>query len=74
MIVEQDTDFVIGAPPCTDSSQWNQDMNHPKIPEDVVKKRMEEARMHLKFMCEIYKDRHRRGNMFLQEHPAFATS
>ena len=30
--------------------------------------------MHLKFMCEINSDRHRRGKWFLHEHPAFATS
>ena len=49
-------------------------MNHLKMPKDVVKKRMEEARVHLKFTCEIYNDRHRRGKWFLHEHPALATS
>ena len=53
MVAEQDPDLIIGAPPCTDFRQWNQDMNHPKMPEDIAKKRTEEARMRLKFMCEI---------------------
>ena len=73
-IAEQVPDFVIGAPPYTDFCQWNQYMKHPKMPEDIVKRRMEEARMHLKVMCEIYRDRHRKGKWFLHEHPAYATS
>ena len=30
--------------------------------------------MHLKFMCEIYRDHHRRAKWFLHEHRAFAAS
>ena len=65
---------VIGSPPCTDFCILNQNINHPKMDPDEVKRRMVEARLHLQFCIEIYQHQLDYGRHFLHEHPASATS
>ena len=65
---------VIGSPPCTDSCTLNQNINHKKMPAEEVRRRMTEARLHLEFCAEIYKEQMCAGRHFLHEHPLTATS
>ena len=62
--------LLIGSPDCTMFSQlqklseWN----------DQTTSRWNQARRHLQFVCELYRDQVRRGVWFLHEHPIGASS
>ena len=66
--------WVIGSPPCTFFSSWNQGMNHRKMDPLRVEALRKEAVMHLHFMCSIYRMQLDDGRHFLHEHPSTATS
>ena len=56
---------VIGSPPCTDFCTLNHNINHKKMAPDEVRRRMAEARLHLEFCAEVYKEQMRAGKHFL---------
>ena len=74
MIRESDPDWVIGAPPCTAFSIWNHGMNYKKMDQAEVQRRLREGRLHLNFVCSLYRRQMARGKFFLHEHPASALS
>jgi len=65
---------VIGSPPCTEWTRLNRNINHPRMHPEEVRRRMWEARVHMEFVAQIYKDQLRAGRHFLHEHPASADS
>ena len=66
--------WVIGCPPCTFFSAWNQGINHRKMSPERVETLRREAVMHLHFVASLYKIQLNAGRHFLHEHPAGATS
>ena len=66
--------WVIGCPPCTFFSLWNQGLNHKKMDPEVVEQRRQEAIKHLRFVIGLYKIQLDGGRHFLHEHPETATS
>ena len=73
-IEEQKPTWVIGCPPCTFFSLWNQAMNHRKMHPDEVEKRRKEAVRHLRFVVGLYMIQLTNGRHFLHEHPETASS
>ena len=65
--------LTIGSPMCTIHSTMNQ-INHARMPPEVVKASFEYARMHLKFATPLYKIQVQGGRYVLHEHPASASS
>ena len=74
LIYRQRPQWLIGAPPCTAFSIWNYAMNYAKMDGDVVREKLEEGRLHLKFMCSLYRYQAKQGRYYLHEHPASALS
>ena len=73
LIEQEDPDWIIGIPPCTCFSCW-QNINFRDLSDEEKDARMAEGRQHLKFVVKIYKQRHEAGKYFLHEHPSGATS
>ena len=69
LFLEQKPDWVIGAPPCTDFSMLNVGLNFPRMNPDVVKRRVEMAMLHIRFVVKMYKHQMQQGKFFLHEHP-----
>ena len=74
MVIELKPTWVIGSPPCTFFSAWNQGINHRKMDPARVEALRKEAIMHLHFVMGIYRIQLDGGRHFLHEHPAGATS
>ena len=74
MIDEQDPDWILGAPPCTSFSIWNYAINYAKMDADVVRAKLAEGRLHLNFVCSLYRRQVARGKYFLHEQRATALS
>ena len=49
-VEEHKPTWIIGCPPCTLLSRWNQGLDHKKIDPQVVEERRREAAMHLRFL------------------------
>ena len=49
-------------------------MNYKKMDGDAVRAKLAEGRLHLKFVCRLYKRQIKKGKFFLHEHPASALS
>ena len=64
---------LIGSPMCTAFSQL-QALNRRKLGETLWRARIEEATRHLVFCCALYFEQMKRGDYFLHEHPAGASS
>jgi len=73
IIENDDPDWVIGCPPCTDFSVLGRS-NHRRMDPDEVRRRMREARTHLHFCVQVYHNQLSRGKDFLHEHPLGASS
>ena len=69
-----DPDWVIGAPPCTAFSIWNYALDFKDMDAEAVRDKLAEGRIRLKICCRMYRRHLRRGQIFLHEHPATATS
>ena len=74
MIERQDPDWIIGAPPCTAFSIWNHGINFKKMDREKVREMLHEGRLHLSFVCSIYRMQMKKNKWFLHEHPATAMS
>jgi hypothetical protein len=74
LISAQDPDWIIGSPPCTPYSIWNFGINYKKMDPDKVKTMLAEGKVHLDFVCSLYRRQLRRGKHVLHEHPATALS
>ena len=72
-IQEERPELLIGSPVCT---MWSQMMNINKDRMDPLeyKERLNQARTHLKFVCELYIMQHEAGRYYLHEHPQGASS
>ena len=66
--------WVIGSPPCTFFSAWNQGINLRRMDPAKVELMRAEAVKHLHFVMGIYKMQLDGGRHFLHEHPATASS
>ena len=66
--------WVIGSPPCTFFSAWNQGINHRKMDPERVEELRKQAITHLHFVIGIYRMQLDGGRHFLHEHPAGAMS
>ena len=49
-------------------------MNYPKMDQAKVRELLAEGRLHLNFMCSIYRRQQAKGKYYLHEHPATALS
>ncbi len=70
---DDDPDWLVGSPPCTDFSvlgRWN----HKRMKIEDVRRRLREARRHLEFCILLYNKQVARGKHFLHEHPQGASS
>ncbi len=65
--------FLIGSPACTAFCTW-QRLNEQKCDSELMKKKLEKARMHLEFVVSLYREQLEGGRYFLHEHPKYATS
>ncbi len=73
MVREQKPLFLVGSPMCTAFCTW-QRLNAQKSDPELVAKKLENARMHLRFVVQLYREQLEGGRYFLHEHPRFATS
>jgi hypothetical protein len=71
---EEDPWLIIGSPPCTDFSALNVGLNHPKMENEEVRRRLVQAHLLLNFALDVYRWQMSRGKYFLHEHPNSATS
>ena len=55
MVDEQQPEWIVGAPPCTPFSIWNYAMKHPKMDSDQAQALIAEGRIHLNFVCSLYR-------------------
>ena len=74
IVDEQQPEWIVGAPPCTPFSIWNYAMNYPKMNPDRVRAMVAEGRIHLNFVCSLYRKQIPAGRIYLHEHPATALS
>ncbi len=65
--------FLIGSPMCTRFCTW-QGLNDHRRDAGVVHREHVQAMVHLRFVCELYRDQVNEGRYFLHEHPAGASS
>ena len=73
-VEEEKPRWIIGCPPCTFFSLWNQGMNHKKMDPERVEVLRREAVQHLHFVIGLYKLQLETCLHFLHEHPATARS
>ena len=69
---EQEFDLIVGSPMCTAHSPW-QRINRLRNPV-AYKRKKQESRRHLEFVCKIYRRQIKKGKPLLHEHPAQADS
>ena len=74
IVHDDDPDWIVGSPPCTNFSPLNVGLNFPKMDPAEVERRVLEGLVHLKFVCQLYRHQARRGKHFLHEHPKGALS
>ena len=74
MVETEKPTWLIGSPPCTFFSSWNQGINHKRMSLDRVETLRKEAVLHLHFVVSLYKIQLSSGRHFLHEHPAGASS
>ena len=74
IVEETKPTWIIGSPPCTFFSVWNQGINHRKMDPEKVETLRKEAIKHLHFVVGLYKIQLDGGRHFLHEHPAGASS
>ena len=65
--------FIIGSPPC-DQSSIMQNLNNGKRDPEEVRRKMIEAKVHLEFCAELYHMQMNAGRYYLHEHPTSAAS
>ena len=73
MVQEDKPDWLIGSPPCTAFSLWQQ-LNFSKMTEEKVKRNLAEGRLHLRFMVSLDYEQIKGGRHVLHEHPQGAAS
>ena len=61
IIDEKNPDWILGAPPCTPFSIWNYAMNYPKMDPAKVQALIDDGRVHLNFMCSLYRRQMAKG-------------
>ena len=67
--------FLIGSPPCTLFSSWQQMYNaRHNLSEEEARRRRAAGEVHLAFVCELYQAQVDDGKYFLHEHPQAASS
>ena len=74
IVEEEKPTWIIGSPPCTFFSAWNQGINHRKMAPERVEELRREAVKHLHFVIGLYRIQIEAGRHFLHEHPDTATS
>lgn len=74
MIRELEPQWIIGSPPCTMFSAWNEKMNYRKVATEKVEQLKHDGRRHLQFVIGFYRRQISLGRHFLHEHPASAGS
>ena len=74
MVREKRPQWIIAAPPCTPFSVLNFNMNYPRMTAEEVQAKLEEGRVHLQFVCRLYRYQVKHGGYFLHEHPRTARS
>ena len=72
-ILEEQPELLIGSVMCRDWSAI-MNINWPRMKEEEIQKRMKEARIHLEFVCSLYRLQHDAGRHFLHAHPQAAGS
>ena len=65
--------LLVGSPMC---AHWSRimNLNWPKMSASEREKVLNDARIHLRFVCRLYRLQHDSGRYFLHEHPSTATS
>ena len=65
--------LLVGSPPCTPYSILQRLNDHKRTPQET-EDMMARAKVHMDFVCRLYKMQIQAGRYFLHEHPATATS
>ena len=73
LVIRTKPKVLIGSPMCKAFSAL-QALNQNKRDPEVVRRELVVAEMHLRFSCELYELQLKRGDYFVHEHPAGATS
>ena len=74
IVEDEKPTWLVGSPPCTFFSAWNQGLNHKKMDPSKVEELRVVAMQHLHFVVGLYRLQVEPGRHFLHEHPAGATS
>ena len=73
LLRDQKPMVLIGSPMCKAWSAW-QRINNLKRDVNVIRREMIEARVHLRFVVELYREQIEGGRYFIHEHPLHAAS
>ena len=75
LVDDEEPMFLIGCPPCTEVSSW-QALNAAKYGWSAreVAGRRAAARIHIDFVCELYREQLKKNRYFFHEHPEGAVS
>ena len=72
LIAERLPMWTIGSPPCVACCSRNHGQNYRKMDPAKVQQIMEEGRLRLRIMAQVYHLQLKAGQLFLHEHPAWA--
>ena len=74
IVEDEKPTWLVGSPPCTFFSAWNQGLNHKKMDPSKVEELRVVAVQHLLLVVGLYRLQVEAGRHFLHEHPAGATN
>ena len=73
-VIRDEPYLVVGCPKCTDYSALTVNLQHPKMTEKELRRRLIEREVLLRFAVEVYSIQLAAGRHFLHEHPRGARS
>ena len=65
--------LIVGSPMCTQYLSWQRINDRKRSPAEIAR-RLAAAKVHMQFVCELYRMQHSAGRFFLHEHPDQASS
>ena len=74
LIDKWQSEWIIGAPPCTPFSIWNHGISVKNMKKEDVENMHDEGKLHVRFVCNLYRRQAEQGRYVLHERPASAMS
>ena len=72
-VLQDKPTLLIGSQMCTDFCSWI-NVNHPRMPKQMVAERPRKARLHLDFCIKLYAIQVQHSRCFLHDHPLAASA